>query len=199
MLQRLRPALSTTDHLFIGTDRLTFFTVSWDSQTKQLRTEMSYVDQADNMARDSQNEDRCLIDPTRRVMTLELFEGVITVLPILQKSSKKGDGDIGTLGEPVPARIPELFVRSAAFLHPRSSGIEKPALALLYEDNDQKVHITVRFLDYTAGGSGEPGSANFEKVESYYEDFDLGASHVIPVPAPACTCPSQCLNLSMLT
>ncbi|KAA6409312.1 MAG: hypothetical protein FRX48_06865 [Lasallia pustulata] len=185
MLQRLRPALSTTDHLFIGTDRLTFFTVSWDFQTKQLRTEMSYVDQADMMARDSQNEDRCLIDPTRRVMTLELFEGVITVLPILQRSSKKGDVDIGTLGEPVPARIPELFVRSAAFLHPRSSGIKKPALALLYEDNDQKVHIIVRFLDYTAGGSGEPGSANFEKVESSYEDFDLGASHVIPVPAPA--------------
>ena len=186
MLQKLRPISSTTDHLFIGTDRYMYFTVSWDSQGKQLRTEKSYVDQADKTARDSQTGDRCQIDSTKRFMTLELFEGVITVVPIHQKNKKKGDAEIGSLGEPVPARISELFVRSSAFLHPRSSSVEKPKLALLYEDNHQKVHLTVRVLDYAAGGSGEPGSADFDKVESSHTDLELGASHLIPVPAPAC-------------
>lgn len=199
MLQRLRPASSATDHLFIGTDRYMYFTVSWDSQAKQLRTETSYVDQADKTARDSQAGDRCLIDPTRRFMTLELFEGVITVVPIIQKNKNTRDAEIGSLGEPIPARISELFVRSSAFLHPKGSPPQKPTLALLYEDNQQKVHITVRTLDYAAGGIGEPGSAELEKVDSTYEDFQSGASHLIPVPAPACMCPNQRAGLSMLT
>lgn len=198
MLQKLRPAPSTTDHLFIGTDRYTYFTVSWDFQARQLRTETSYVDQADKTARDSQAGDRCLIDPTRRFMTLELFEGVITVVPILQKIRRKCDAESGSLGEPIPARISELFVRSSAFLHPRNSAVGKPTLALLYEDNNQKVHITVRNLDYSAGTSGEPGSADLEKVETSHADFELGASHLIPVPAPTCMCPSQSFTLSIL-
>lgn len=168
-----------------------YFTVSWDSQAKQLRTETSYVDQADKTTRDSQAADRCLIDPTRRFMTLELFEGVITVVPILRKNKRKSDAETGTLGEPIPARISELFVRSSAFLPRRSPPVEPPTLALLYEDNNQGVHITVRLLDYTAGGSGEPGSADFEKVETSYADLELGASHLIPIPAPACMCPGQ--------
>ncbi|KAI4134122.1 MAG: hypothetical protein LQ347_001781 [Umbilicaria vellea] len=185
MLQKLHPGPSTTDHLFIGTDRYMYFTVSWDSQAKQLRTETSYVDQADKTTRDSQAADRCLIDPTRRFMTLELFEGVITVVPILQKNKRKIDAETGSLGEPIPARISELFVRSSAFLPRRSPAVEPPTLALLYEDNNQGVHITVRLLDYTAGGMGEPGSADFEKVITSYADLELGASHLIPVPAPA--------------
>ena len=165
-----------------------YFTVSWDSQARQLRTEKSYVDQADKSARDSLAGDRCLIDPMGRFMTLELYEGVITVVPILQTNKKRGDAGTGALGEPIPARISELSVRSSAFLHPRNPAVEKPTLALLYEDNQQKVHITVRTLDYTAGGSGEPGSADFEKVETSYADVSMAASHLIPVPAPACKC-----------
>lgn len=193
MLQKLRPSPSATDHLFIGTNRYTYFTVSWDPQAKQLRTETSYVDQADKATRDSQAADRCLIDPTRRFMILELFEGVITVVPILQNNKRKSDAETGRLGEPIPARISELFVRSSAFLPRRRPTVEPPTLALLYEDNNQGVHITVRLLDYTAGGSGEPGSADFEKVANSYADLELGASHLIPVPAPACMlCLSQC-------
>lgn len=198
MLQKLRPNPSTTDHLFIGTDRYMYFTVSWDFQTKQLRTETSYVDQADKTTRDSQAADRCLIDPTRRFMILELFEGVITVVPILQKNKRKCDAETGSLGEPIPARISELFVRSSAFLPRRRPTVEAPTLALLYEDNNQGVHITVRLLDYTAGGSGEPGSADLEKIENSYADLELGASHLIPVPAPTCMLSQPMLTLSML-
>ena len=187
MLEKLNPISSTTDHLFVGTDRYTYFTVSWDPSTKQLRTERSYTDLSDKTGRDSQSADRCLLDPTRRFMTLELFEGILTVLPITTKSKKKGDPEIGSTGEVIPVRIPELFVRSSAYLHSRHSSPEKekPTLALLYEDNHEKVGLRVRSLNYSAGVSGELGSAEF--LEDYYlDELDLSASHIIPVPAPAC-------------
>ena len=190
MLQKIRPASSRTDHLLVGTDRYTYFTVSWDAKAKQLRTEKSYVDTADKAARDTQTGDRCLVDPTGRFMTLELFEGVVTVIPILHKGKRKGapEVDIGNLGDPLPARIPELFVRSSGFLHPRKGSAEKPRLALLYEDNHQKTRLRVRELGYAAGGSISEGSVDLIEVDSIKEELELGASHIIPVPAPACTC-----------
>ena len=189
MLQKIRPASSSTDHLFVGTDRYTYFTVSWDAKAKELRTEKSYVDTADKSARDSQTGDRCLIDPTRKFLTLELFEGVVTVIPFLQKGKRKGAPavDVGNLGDPLPSRISELFVRSSAFLYPRKGVAEKPRLALLYEDNHQKVRVRIRELEYAAGGTISEGYIKLDEVKSITEELELGASHIIPVPAPACT------------
>ena len=186
MLERLRPANATTEHLFVGTDRYMYFTVSWDSQARQLRTEKSYQDQAEKTARDSQTEDRCLIDPTRRFMALLLYDGIVTVLPIHQQGKKKGTGEAGTLGDPVPARISDLFVRSSTFLHSRPGGAEQLKLAFLYEDSQQKVCLNIRHLDYTPGGTGDSGSADLEKSFGARDDLELGASHLIAVPAPAC-------------
>lgn len=189
MLERLCPANASTEHLFVGTDRYMYFTVSWDSQARQLRTEESYQDQADKTLRDSQTEDRCLIDPTRRFMALLLYDGIVTILPIHQQGKKKGAGEPGTLGDPVLARISDFFVRSSTFLHPRRKDTEKLKLAFLYEDNQQKVWLNVRNLEYSAGGSGELGSADLES-EGARNDLELGASHLIAVPAPACmSCP----------
>ena len=92
MLEKLRPANASTEHLFVGTDRYMYFTVSWDPQAQQLRTEKSYQDQADKTSRDSQTEDRCLIDPTRKFMALLLYDGIVTVVPIHQQGKKKGTG-----------------------------------------------------------------------------------------------------------
>lgn len=190
MLERLRPANSSTEHLFVGTDRYMYFTISWDSKARQLRTEKSYQDQAEKTARDSQTEDRCLMDPARRFMALLLYDGIVTIIPIHQPGKKKGTGEPGCLGDPVPARISDLFVRSSTFLYPRQEDLEQPKLAILYEDNQQKVCLNVRNLDYSAGGSGEPGSADLEKIVGTRDDLELGASHLIAVPAPACTsCP----------
>lgn len=190
MLERLYPANASTEHLFVGTDRYMYFTVSWDSQTRQLRTEQSYQDQAEKTAKDSQTEDGCLVDPTRRFMALLLYDGIVTILPIQQQGKKKGVGEPGTLGDPVPARISDLFVRSATFLHPRREDAEQLKIAFLYEDNQQKVCLNVRNLDYAAGGSGDPGCADLEKIVGTRGDIELGASHLIAVPAPAClSCP----------
>ena len=167
-----------------------YFTISWDSKARQLRTEKSYQDQAEKTARDSQTEDRCLMDPARRFMALLLYDGIVTIIPIHQPGKKKGAGEPGCLGDPVPARISDFFVRSSTFLHPRQEDIEQPKLAILYEDNQLKVCLNVRSLDYSAGSSGEPGSADLEKIVGMRDDLELGASHLIAVPAPACTsCP----------
>lgn len=163
-----------------------YFTVSWDSQQRQLRTEKSYQDQADKTSRISQTEDQCLIDPTKRFMALLLFDGIVTIIPILQKNRKKGILEEGALGDPVPARISDLFVRSSAFLHPKPENGERVSIAFLYEDNHHKVFLSIRTLDYSAGGSGDPGSADLEEMTGMRNDLELGCSHIIPVPSPAC-------------
>lgn len=190
MLQKLRPATATTDHLFVGTNLYTYFTVSWDPQTKQLRTEQSYVDQADKASRDSMMADRCHLDPTRRYMTLEIYEGIITVIPLIHSSQKlkrkagQPGGEVGSLGEPALSRIEELFVRSSTFLHADEDSTAEPRLALLYQDNEEKVRLKVRKLDYKSGVSGDVGEAELKHDADLKADIELGSSHLIPVAAP---------------
>ena len=120
-------------------------------------------------------------------MSLQLFDGILTIIPITQtKSKKKDSSEPGTLGHPVPARISELFVRSSTFLHSPDSANAKPLLALLYENNRQQACLSIRRLDYSPGAQGEAGSADLEEVDAAREDLELGASHLIPIPAPAC-------------
>ncbi|KAL3458134.1 mono-functional DNA-alkylating methyl methanesulfonate N-term-domain-containing protein [Aspergillus heterothallicus] len=190
MLARLpAPAGSPADHLFVGTDRYSYFTLAWDSAQKEVRTERSYVDIADPSSREAQSGSRCMIDPSGRFMTLEIYDGMIVVIPIVQIPSKKRGRQVapptgpdapkvGELSEPIITRIDELFVRSSAFLHVQSG---PPRLALLYEDNQKKVKLKVRELKYTSGSAAE---SEFTHFADYTQELDLGASHLIPVPAP---------------
>lgn len=189
MLEKLRPASSSTDHLFVGTDRFMYFVLSWDPITKQLRTERSFVDQADNFARDSQTGDRCHFDPTANFMTLELYEGIITVIPVAKKLKKESDPEIGSLLDPIQTRIPEMFVRSSAFMQTRQLQTHnKPRLALLYQNAAKIVKLKLRQLIYHPGlGSGDLGRVDMEDINDLEEEesMDPGASHLIPVPGPA--------------
>lgn len=126
-------------------------------------------------------------------MTLEIFEGIITVLPIVQPHRGRGKPpvlttshysnpdepvpQIGELGVPMTVRIDELMVRSSAFLHVESRAA--PRLALLHKDNQRKVKLKVRELHFEA--SSEPV---FQETEVLTQELDLGSSHLIPVPAP---------------
>ncbi|KAK2776721.1 hypothetical protein FQN52_003288 [Onygenales sp. PD_12] len=192
-----------TDILFVGTDRFTYFTLSWDATNNQLHTERTYVDLADPSSRELQFSQRCLIDPSGKYMTLELYEGIVTVIPIGQpekQQREKGRGKrpnqvvpqkVGELGEPCQARIEELAVRSSAFLHTEAD--QKPRLALLYEDTQGKVRLKVRELLFSMGGAGVGGGAgggavgneaDLKGLTVLTEELDLGASFLIPVPAP---------------
>lgn len=120
-------------------------------------------------------------------MALFLYDGIVNILQLSQSSRKQNAGEIGEIDEPVPARISDLFVRSSTFLHARPKDKQKTQLALLYEDNHQRACISVRALEFTAGINGEPGSADLENMLGIRDDLELGASHLIPVSAPACT------------
>ncbi|GMF80542.1 unnamed protein product [Aspergillus oryzae] len=193
MLARLpAPAHSPTDHLFVGTDRYTYCTLSWDSAQNRIRTERNYVDIADPSSRESQTGNRCLIDPSGRFMTLEVYEGLVAVVPIVQLPARKRGRapavptgpdapKVGELGELTTARIDELFVRSSAFLHVQSG---LPRLALLYEDNQKKVRLMVRELNYTSATASTSADATLTHIADFAQELDLGASHLIPVPAP---------------
>lgn len=185
MLNKLRPANEPTEHLFVGTDRYFYFTMAWNAEEKQLKTVKTYQDVADKAARDVQTGDRSLLDPTGRYMTLELYEGIVTVVPLTEKGKRKGDPEVSVLGEPVPSRIEEMFVRSSAFLHRKSPESEKPLLALLHEeDEDSKIRLRLRQLGFQSGGADEQAIAALDLVEGLKDDLDLGASHLIPVPGP---------------
>lgn len=199
MLARLpAPANSTTDHLFVGTDQYNYFTLAWDPEKRKARTARSYVDVAEPSARESQTDPRCLVDPSGRFMTLEIYEGVIVVIPIIEPTKRKGRAShaalqadapqVGELGEPTASRIDELFVRSSAFLH---SGSNQPWLALLYEDNQKKVRLRIRELEYSRATSSGPADATFKEVQEkkldggvFAHELDMGSTHLIPIPAP---------------
>ncbi|KAL8769917.1 MAG: hypothetical protein Q9209_004164 [Squamulea sp. 1 TL-2023] len=184
MLEKLQFAQSPTEHLFVGTDRYMYFTLSWDAESQQLHTQKTYVDQADKASRDSQTQDRCHIDPTRQYLMLQLYDGIITILPLLSKGKKKKPSDAFALGEPVTSRIPEFFVRSSGFLYPRGDDDVQPKLAILYTDDRDSVCLCFKRLDYSPGGAGDPGSASLGTLTAQ-DDLELGASHIIPVPTPA--------------
>ncbi|EXJ56278.1 uncharacterized protein A1O5_12545 [Cladophialophora psammophila CBS 110553] len=189
ILEKLRPESSKTDHLFVGTDRYQYFTCSWNPQTKQLQTEQSYVDLADKVLRSSQEVDRCHVDPTRRFMTLELYDGVISVLPFVQPSNKRikrentSSTQVGALGEPVQVRVPELLTRSSTFLEMDPDSKDNPRLAILWEDNLENPQLVLKELKYRSGG--DQASADLETVAELKGDqLDKGVSHLIPVPVP---------------
>ncbi|KAJ5900528.1 uncharacterized protein N7473_004598 [Penicillium subrubescens] len=199
MLARLpAPANSPTDHLFVGTDQYNYFTLAWDPEKRKARTARSYVDITEPSARESQTEARCLVDPSGRFMTLEIYEGVIVVIPIVEPTKRKGrvshaahqadPPQVGELGEPTSSRIDELFVRSSAFLH---SGSNQPWLALLYEDNQKTMRLRIRELEYSRATSSGPADATFKEVQEkkldggvFAHELDSGSSHLIPIPAP---------------
>ncbi|CAK4031446.1 DNA damage-binding 1 [Lecanosticta acicola] len=191
LLHKLRPATSSADHLFVGTDRYHYFTLSWDDEKKALTTEKSYVDIAEKAARDSQTGDRVHIDPTSRFMTLECYEGVVNVLPIAHSGKGKrraADNEVGELGEPIPVRIPELYVRSSCFLHQRQTGTKQPdpQFAVLYEDSQSRVRIKIRKVSYSPSlrPGDEPATADLEEGQDVQDSLEAGAGMMIPLPAP---------------
>lgn len=191
LLHKIRPATSQTDHLFVGTDKYHYFTLSWNAETNNLVTEKSHVDVAEKAARDNQTGDRVHIDPSNRFMTLECYEGVVNVLPIAHAGKgkrKAADNELGQLGDPIPVRVPELFVRSTCFLHKRQAGprLSDPAFALLEEDPQHKLRIKIRELEYAPSlrPQEEPATAELEKGRDVQGEIELGASHLIPLPPP---------------
>jgi DNA damage-binding protein 1 len=176
VLSKFRPDNSLVDHVFVGTDQCQFFTLRWDKASCKLTTKIAAMDLADRSARAVQSGERCLTDPTNEYMTVEMYEGIVTVIPIADR--KKGAGkarallQYGVMGQPVHTRIPEFFVRSSAFIHRNT--IPKPRLALLWRDHDEAVHLKIRELSAISDNSVE-----FVDLKEA-RDVDLGQLEIFP-------------------
>lgn len=185
LLQKLRPESSPTEYLFIGTDRHQYFTASWNRSGRRMETGQSFLDLADSSSRDSQVGDRSSQDRSGNFISVESYEGIVTLMPIVKK--KKGDQEVGSIGEPVPVRIPEMFVRSSTFFESKSlDRNQKPQMAFLYEDGFQEVRLKSRVASYSHGLSGDGPSADLEVLQGYSGELDPGMSLLIPVRPPVC-------------
>ncbi|KAI1819042.1 mono-functional DNA-alkylating methyl methanesulfonate N-term-domain-containing protein [Xylaria intraflava] len=125
MLQRLRPRDTDTDILFVGTDRFQYFTVSWDNAKKRLYTIEMFYDMNEKHMRDSQSQDKCIVDPSGRFMVVLLWEGIINILRMHAAKSKRQN--LSWLDQ---IRISELFIKCASFLHVEN---DQPKIAFLYQ------------------------------------------------------------------
>ena len=174
MLQKLRPRDAETDLLFVGTDRFHYFTVGWDAKSQSLETIDAFFDLNEKHMRDSQSQDRCIVDPTGRFMVVLLWEGVLNVLRMCTVKSRKQN--IEWMEQ---IRISELFIKSATFLHDETG---HPKLAFLYQTRtdipDSKL-VTYRL---TADDKNTQVSRFEPRDQIDREDIeDPGAAMLIPV------------------
>ncbi|KAK6363811.1 DNA damage-binding protein 1, variant 2 [Orbilia blumenaviensis] len=182
-LLSLRPQQSTLDHLFIGTDRYEYFTVSWDPSTGTIRNERKAHDITDRFQRPAQGGHLYLADPEGRLLGLYLYEGIFTAIPIKRQSKGRGrhtqvqEEEIGNLDDPCPIRMNELRVINMTFLY----GTNVPVLAVLYSDSRKMVHLITYEVNVTKRAVKDP-----EFTEWYIKasSLDHGAKILIPVPGP---------------
>lgn len=177
MLQRLRPKDSDLDLLFIGTDRLQYFNVSWNHETGQLDTvEQTIEDTAEPYMRQSQSQNKCLVDPTGRFMAMHLWEGVLNVfrLPVRRGTTMK----LEVLDQ---VRLTELWMKASAFLHSRTG---HPEIAFLYKTQLDQEEARIAIYRLTKDDKGSDVS-KFDPHRDRKLDIaipDPYASMLIPVP-----------------
>ncbi|KAJ4289460.1 hypothetical protein N0V88_006941 [Collariella sp. IMI 366227] len=125
ILQKLRPKDSRTDLLFIGTDRFEYFRLAWNPDTLQLDTIDPFKDPGERYMRDSQSQDRCLVDPSGKYLAMHLWEGVLSILRL---GNRKNNAMVLEWMDQV--RLSELFIKASTFLYTETG---HPKIAFLYQ------------------------------------------------------------------
>ncbi|KAI0013037.1 mono-functional DNA-alkylating methyl methanesulfonate N-term-domain-containing protein [Xylariaceae sp. FL0662B] len=174
MLQKLRPRDAETELLFVGTDRFHYFTVGWDTSTNRLETIDSFFDIHEKHMRNSQSQDKCVVDPTGRFMVVLLWEGVINVLRMHTVKSKRQN-----LNWMDQIRVSELFIKCATFLHVETG---HPKIAFLYQSRTDVPDSHLVTYRLTADDKNTEVS-RFEVRDQVdrMEIHDPGAAMLIPV------------------
>ncbi|KAI1310424.1 mono-functional DNA-alkylating methyl methanesulfonate N-term-domain-containing protein [Xylaria venustula] len=174
MLQRLRPRDADTDLLFVGTDRFQYFTVGWDAAKGRLDTIEMFYDVNEKHMRDSQSQDKCIVDPEGRFMVVLLWEGVINVLRMHTVKNKRQN-----LNWMDQVRISELFIKCASFLHVETG---HPKIAFLYQTRTE--HPDCHLVSYRLTADDKNTEVSrFETRDQIdrMEIEDPGSALLIPV------------------
>ncbi|KOS23285.1 DNA damage-binding protein 1 [Escovopsis weberi] len=177
MLQKLQPKDSDTDLLLIGTNRLQYFTIAWNPETNQLDAVKQVIeDVAEPYMRQSQSQNRCLVDPTGKFVLMHLWEGVLNVFRL--GSRKTNLTRLDHLGQ---VRITELWIKTSVFLHNRSG---LPQVAFLYKNQLHKEEARLAIYRLTKDDKNEDVSDFDPSKDRELEQLipDPYTSMLVPVP-----------------
>lgn len=175
MLQKLRPKDSPTDILFVGTERFEYFTAAWDDEKDRLVTTQRFEDLGAKHMRDSQSQDKCVVDPTGKFMAMHLWEGVLNVVKV--PGRKNANRQLEWLEQ---VRLTELMIRSSIFLHSETG---YPKIAFLYQGKPDvpDSHLAVYRLTaddkHTKAAKFDPSKDR----EISMRNFESAATFLIPV------------------
>ncbi|OAA77040.1 DNA damage-binding protein 1 [Akanthomyces lecanii RCEF 1005] len=177
MLQRLRPKDAVTDLLFVGTERLQYFNVSWNPEKNEMELNYEAIhDIAEPYMRESQSQNKCLVDPTAKYMVMHMWEGVLNVFRL---PSRRGASD--KLEQMDQIRLTELWMKDSAFIHSRTG---HPRIAFLYKTQLDQEEARVAVYRLTKDDKGSDVS-KFDPHKDRELDqviADPYASMLIPVP-----------------
>ncbi|KAK6335397.1 hypothetical protein TWF696_002176 [Orbilia brochopaga] len=182
-LLSLRPEKSPLDHVFVGTDRNEYFTVSWDPTTGHIRNERKAQDITDRFQRSAHAGTTYCADPGGRLLGLYVYEGIFTAIPIKRQSKGRGkhikipEDELGNLDEPCPIRMDELRVVTMKFLY----GTDVPVIAVLFEDSKNVVHLTSYEVCVSRRAVRD---SEFKPWKIKANSLDGGVRFLIPVPTP---------------
>ncbi|VUC24859.1 unnamed protein product [Clonostachys rosea] len=180
MLQRLQPKDSETDLLFVGTDRQHYFTLAWNSETKEVETvtEKYIHDEAEPFMRHSQSQNKCLVDPTGKFVVMHLWEGVLTVFKLRTRGR-----ETTRLDAIAQVRHTELWLKASAFIHSRTG---HPRIVFLYKSQQEHEEARIAVYRLTKDDrGGEVSKFDPQKDRELDEKIkDPYASMIIPVPVP---------------
>ncbi|KAK5987970.1 DNA damage-binding 1-like protein [Cladobotryum mycophilum] len=177
MLEKLEPKDSDTDLLFVGTERLQYFSLSWNPETNQLdATQQTIEDAAESYMRHSQSQNKCLVDPTGRFMAMHLWEGVINVFRLGTRRGNTTKLDV--LGQ---VRLTELWMKTSAFLHSRTG---HPKIAFLYKSQLDREEARIAVYRLTKDDKGGDVSEFDPTRDREFDETipDPYTSMLIPVP-----------------
>lgn len=175
MLEALRPKDSDTELLFVGTDRFDYFTLVWDDAQQSLDTIDNFHDVGEKHLRDSQSQDRCIVDPSGRYMALLLWEGVLCVLRL--KSRRDQARTIDWMDQ---VRLSELFIKACTFLYTETG---HPKIAFLYQSQSDRRDAKLSSYRLTSDDRDTIAS-RFDANRDRELNLDLdetGAALLIPV------------------
>ncbi|KAH8900161.1 hypothetical protein GQ53DRAFT_801649 [Thozetella sp. PMI_491] len=175
MLQKLRPKDSETDLLFVGTERCQFVTLTWNHELSQFETVQAFDDPGERYMRDSQSQDRCLVDPTGKFMAMHLWEGVLSVLRLPPR--KPYNFHLNLLQQ---VRLQELFLKSSTFLYTESG---QPTIAFLYRSSANSQDSRLAIYRLTENNQNADASRFDPKKDRVFEwDLpDRGEALLIPI------------------
>lgn len=129
------------------------------------------------------------VDPHMRCLVLHLYDGLVTIFPILPRPAVSRSSPHNILGPVFHARLEERTLLAICMLHHLDPSLSPPHLTLLHQDSRGAQHITTHVVDLpksqlwsVTSGAGHqlPGHCEWLKKSR----IDGGSSILMAVPPP---------------